>query len=360
MRRELGDKPTLGFIFATEDYQNHWADFSEILRVHGHLPILVGATSNGIIGTNREMEGQPGFSALFLRLPETKVKVIPVTNEMVEASGGARYWHQQTGLGATEVSTWVACMECVRFQVETWLSEWNAAYPGIPVIGGLVSGEHKVYYNEENVSGGVLLGLHGQGQIQAIVSQGCKPIGNPFTVTKVEQNVLYTLGSLPAYQVLNEAFEGLSREEKERARGNLFAGLALSEYIEDFKRGDFLVRHILGADPGTGAVALSALPRIGQTLQYQLRDAASASEELKLQLQSYLAADPPPAPSAALLFSCAGRGKGLFGHSNHDAGSIHQGFPNLPLAGFFGAGEIGPVGHRNYIHGYTAAIGMVG
>jgi len=243
--------------------------------------------------------------------------------------------------------------------VETWLNEWNVAYPGIPVIGGLVGGENKVYYNEENVAGGVLLGLQGLANVRPIVSQGCKPIGNPFTVTNVEQNVLYTLGSLPAYQVLNQAFESLTKEEKERARGNLFAGLALSEYIEEYKRGDFLVRHILGADPGTGAVALGALPRIGQTLQYQLRDAASASEEFQMQLQSYLETEPKPHPCAALLFDCAGRGQGLFGHPNHDTGMLQRFLPNIPTAGFFGAGEIGPVGNKNYIHGHTASIGLV-
>lgn len=359
LRAQLGQKPSVAFVFTTEDYQDHWEDFSETLRVHGHVPTLIGATSTGIVGTGAEVEGGRGFSVVLMHLPESKVKVRQVSAEMVEESSTPRDWHE--GNDHQELpKVWLACMECVRFPVESWLQQWNEAYPGVPMLGGLISGESKLYLNEESVSGGLLVGLYGDVPVQTIVSQGCKPIGHSFTVTAVEHNVLQTLGSLPAYQVLNAAFETLTPQEKERAKGNLFAGLAMSEYVEEFKRGDFLVRHILGADPATGAVALGAMPRVGQTLQYQLRDAKAATEELQALLLQAVAQRKEPRPGAGLLFTCGGRGKGLFGVPHHDAGLVDRFFPELPVAGFFAAGEIGPVGARNFIHGYTASIGLIG
>ena len=137
--------------------------------------------------------------------------------------------------------------------------------------------------------GGVALALEGDVAVHAVVSQGCKPIGEPLTVTQAERNVLLTLGSRPAYEVLSDVYKELSDAEREQARGHLFAGLAVSEYLEEYKRGDFLVRNIIGADPKSGAVAINALPRVGQTLQYQLRDSRMASEELRRLLREQAA-----------------------------------------------------------------------
>ena len=191
------------------------------------------------------------------------------------------------------------------------------------------------------------------------MSQGCKPIGEPLTVTHAERNVLLTLGSRPAYEVLSDVYKELSDAEREQARGHLFAGLAVSEYLEDYKRGDFLVRNIIGADPKSGAVAINAVPRVGQTLQYQLRDSRVARDELR-RLLAQEAARRPVAPYAGLLCTCHGRGRTLFGDASHDAGLINEFFPSLPLAGLFTNVQIGPVGERSFAHGYTASLALLG
>ena len=194
------------------------------------------------------------------------------------------------------------------------------------------------------------------GKIRTIVSQGCKPVGEPFTITHAEDNLIYSLGSRPAYQVLSETFNALSDDEKERARGNLFAGLAASEYVADLKRGDFLVRNLLGADPQTGAVAIGARARTGQTLQYQLprqnhrpRRSRRAGENQRPQGCE---------PFASLVFSCNGRGHRFFGVPDHDAATLAEIFGPVPSAGFFCNGEIGPIGKASYLHGYTASIAL--
>ncbi|HEX4139634.1 MAG TPA: FIST C-terminal domain-containing protein, partial [Candidatus Methylacidiphilales bacterium] len=143
-----------------------------------------------------------------------------------------------------------------------------------------------------------------------------------------------------------------------QARGHLFAGIAVSEYLEDYKRGDFLVRNIIGADPKSGAVAINATPRVGQTLQYQLRDSRVATDELRRLLRGEVAQT--SAPYAGLLCTCHGRGRGLFGGPNHDAGLINEFYQGLPMAGLFANVQLGPVGERSFAHGYTASLALIG
>jgi small ligand-binding sensory domain FIST len=251
----------------------------------------------------------------------------------------------------------------MRLDVNRWLQEWNVAYPGVPSLGGLASGGPRgddtfVFCNREVLSGGGLaLGLRGGVRLHPLVSQGCTPVGEAHLVTGAEGNVITTLGSRPAYEVLQETFAELPDMVRGRAQGNLFAGLATSEYIDEFKRGDFIVRNILGADPDTGALAIGAMPRTGQTLQFQLRDREAAGEDLR---EMTLAAQARGVrPFASLLFSCTGRGRGLFGEESHDARALGKTFGPLPGTGFFCNGEIGPVGTTNFVHGYTASAALL-
>lgn len=186
-----------------------------------------------------------------------------------------------------------------------------------------------------------------------IVSQGCRPIGDPYTITEVDDNVLLRIASRGAYEVLEETFEQLAEDEKARAQRNILAGLAMDENVDEHKRGSFLVRSIIGGDPEAGALALGAYPRVGQTLQFQMRDKDSADEELRQLCREFLSARGEP--FASLLFACSGRGARMFGLPNHDAGVIEETFGKVPLAGLFCNGEIGPVGGTNFVHGFTAS-----
>ena len=364
LRQQLSGKPTFGLVFVTPDYADKANDLLELIRVYGHVPTLVGCSGTGLVGTSQEQEEGPGFSLLFLSLPGGAAKSFSFSQDVVEASTGPEYWYQRTGLKPADVKAWLVFLNPFSLNVEIWLKQWNQAYPHVPVFGGMAGGfpgdpEAWVFCDDRVVPGGVAIALQGDIAVHSVVSQGCKPIGEPLTVTNAEKNVLLTLGSRPAYEVLSDVYKEWSDAEREQARGHLFAGLAVSEYLEEYKRGDFLVRNIIGADPKSGAVAINALPRVGQTLQYQLRDSQAASDELRRLLRAQ-AAVLTPAPYAGLLCTCNGRGRGLFGRPDHDAGLINEFFPGLPLAGFSTNVQIGPVGDRSFEHSYTAAMALLG
>jgi small ligand-binding sensory domain FIST len=361
---EVGGKASLGFVFASADYKPMLPDFLELVQLHAHIPLMIGGSSSGLIGVDREAEESTGFSLLLLHLPETQFHVCHLTPEQVEEAESDEDWHRLTGVQPGEVDAWIAVADPYGFPVEPWLNDWHEAYPGVPVIGGLVSSGSAqaedvfVFHNREALppSGLVLVGLKGGVTVRPLLSQGCRPIGEPLTVTGANNNLVLGLGGKPAYAALAEAFESLSDADKAHAQGNLFAGLASSEYLEDFKQGDFLIRTILGADANTGAVALGAFPRVGQTLQWQLRDRESAEADLQEHLAELQKQTPPP--FASLVFACTGRGVDLFGGPGHDAHALAQSFGPIPSAGLFCNGEIGPVAGHNFVHGYTLSAAL--
>jgi small ligand-binding sensory domain FIST len=206
--------------------------------------------------------------------------------------------------------------------------------------------------------GAVALALGGAYMVRTIVSQGATPIGEPWIITGAEGQVIHTIARRPAYEVLVETLRELPAEMQARARGNLLVGLAMDEYQQEFRRGDFLIRNLLGVDRDSGVLVVSALPGVGQTVQFQIRDAAAASEDLHAMLGAVTATQGEQ-PVAALLCACNGRGVGLFGTPGHDARTLAERLGPIPVVGLFCNGEIGPVGSRNFLHGFTASIALV-
>ncbi len=359
--REIGGEVSCAFVFASAGYRAMLPDFLELLQVHGHVPVIAGCSGAGLIATGEEAEEADGFSALFLHLPKTKIHSFAMTAEALADLEGPEAWHRVAGVKPGQVEAWILLGNPMSMALEDWLGEWNAAYPGVPCLGGLASAaphgeEMFVFQDHRLVESAVALGFEGGVRVHTIVSQGCRPVGEPFTITGAEDNIIVSLGQRPAYERLNETFKALTPNEKARAAGNLFAGLAVNEYVDEFKTGDFLVRNLLGADPQSGALAVGALPRVGQTLQFQMRDRRSANEDLQRMLLEKTRAG--VRPFASLVFSCNGRGQGLFRVPNHDAAALSEHFGARPSAGFFCNGEIGPVGEINYVHGYTASVAL--
>jgi small ligand-binding sensory domain FIST len=354
LREAAGGPTALGFAFVTPDYLPHIEEFTEIIRVDGHVIELVGATGVGFTVNGEENEEGGGFALLALGATCGTFEVRAFDQERVEESSEPSFWRKLCGV--ENPNAWIALANPFNFDAERWLAEWNEAWPEVPCIGGLASGPSQeqdvgVFHNGK-LFDAVLVGATGM-RVMPVVSQGCRPIGEPLTVTRAESNVVYSLGARPAYEALESAFEGLSEGEKAEAKGNLFAGLAGTEYVEDFKPGDFLIRNILGADPNSGAVAIGGFPRVGQTLQYQLRDRNAADAGWRAVLRAVATESGRP-PIASLLFACSGRGSRLFGSRSHDAGLLEEILGSHASAGFLCNGEIGPLGGRNYIHSYSA------
>ncbi len=221
-------------------------------------------------------------------------------------------------------------------------------------------GENRLLLGANEIeSGAVAVLVHGAVNVTSVVSQGCRPIGQPFVVTKAERNVVVELGGRPALAQLQELFEKLSPEEQQLARGGLHVGQVIDEYRDEFERGDFLVRNVQGVDPKNGAIAIGDWVRAGRTVQFHVRDAATADEDLDALL-SAVRAGSCGRLRGALLFTCNGRGTRLFDQPHHDAAAVARHWPDLPAAGFFAQGEIGPIGGKNFVHGFTASIALFG
>lgn len=359
LKHSLKGPADLAIIFMTADYLPHLSEFSDIIRVDGHISEIVGSTGNGTICDAIENENVPGFSILALRTPGFKPQIISQSADELQ-SGNDPSWLKSH---IPSVGGMILLANPFQFQADEWLESFNIAFPNTPIVGGLSSGANEeslmaVFHNARVTDGAILIGLTAPLQLVPIVSQGCRPIGEPLPVTKVEHNVVYSLGSRPAYQALEAAFESLTDSEKSAAQGNLFVGLANNEYVDEFKSGDFLIRNIIGADPDSGAVVIGGIPRLGQTVQYQLRDRNAADNDLKQTLEkSQIPTDTQVLGS--LIFSCTGRGKHMFEHANHDASTLQTVMGQHPSAGFFCNGEIGPISHKNCSHSYTASIALL-
>jgi len=349
-RDQIGGKPTVVFAFVSSSWRKHLRDFTEIVQVYGHAAEIVGCSTDGFIGTGEEDEHVSGCSLLFLKLPDTRLRILTLQPHEMDSFREGR---------GSSTAPWIALCNPFLAHAEHWMSRWNTVFHQSPTYGGLASGgsepeEVFLFHNRKHGEAAcVAVQFEGGMRIQGVVSQGCRPIGSPYTITEVDENVVVRIASKPAFKVLEEAYESLNQSEKQAAKGNIFAGLAVSEYVDDFKRGDFLVRNILSGDPEAGVLALGAFPRRGQTMQFQIRDKDSADEDLRVLCRETQSQH--GSPFAGLLFSCTGRGARMFGQPNHDAGVVEDVFGKIPLSGFFCNGEIGPIGDRNFLHGYTAS-----
>lgn len=358
IRQELSEPATIALAFVSPDYQADLEEFVDIIRVDGHVSEVVGCTGTGLVFDERENEGISGFSILALHAENTSITIHELTTEVVEASGSPEYWKQHL----PQASGWIVLANPFGFAVDEWLVDWNRAFPGVPMVGGLASGGREaesiaVFHNAKTIHGAVAVALNGQLRLVPVISQGCRPIGEPLPVTSADENVIFSLGSRPAYQALESAFQSLTEAEKSHAQGNLFAGLAGDEYVEEFRPGDFVIRNIIGADPQSGAVVIADIPRLGQTMQYQLRDRDAADADLQRVLNHV--APLVRKPIGSLLFCCTGRGTEFFNEPHHDAGMISRVLGPHSSAGFFCNGEIGPVAGRNCVHGYSAACAIL-
>ena len=353
---------SLGLVFMSPRFFPRAKQVLEILRVHARIPLLAGCSSQSLIVGEHEVEQNAGLSLGLYALPGAELKAVHFKQEQVEEANGPGYWHLETAVEPDHTNGWLVFIDPFHLDSESWLKTWNEAYAPAPVLGGLASGDSneqatQIYLNGEVYDeGGVAISVGGDVRLMGVTSQGCTPIGDTWTLTKVEQNIIHQIGNRPAYEVLAETFNQLTPEQQKGARGNLFIGLVVNEYLEDFHRGDFLIRNLLGADPRSGSIAVGALPRLGQTVQFQRRSKEAATEdmeELLVRARKQLGETPI---YGGCLCCCNGRGKNLFDCPDHDAHLVQQRLGPMGLAGFFCNGEIGPVGEKSFLHGYTASL----
>lgn len=355
---------SLGLVFMSPKFFPHAGQVLEILRLNAQIPLLAGCSGGGLVANSEELESAGGLVLALYSLPGATLKSVRFTQDQVTAAEGENYWPVETGVTKEKVNGWLAFVDPFHLDGENWLRTWNQNYASVPVYGGLASGNFpepltQIYLDGEVFEdGGVAIAVGGDVTLTGVISQGCTPIGEAWTLTRVEQNLIRNIANRPAYAVLSETVQQLSPDEQRKVQGNLHIGLAVNEYLEEFHRGDFLVRNLLGGDPNSGILQVGALPRMGQTIQFQRRDAAAASEDLNELLAHAKANLADTQIYGGCLFCCNGRGKNLFGRTSHDSELVQAHFGPTGIAGIFCNGEIGPIGDKNFLHGFTASIAL--
>lgn len=332
---------------------------------------LAGCSAGGVIGGGHEVEQRPGLAVVTAHLPEVTVTPIHMDGDSLpDLDGSPRAWQDSIGVPADPAPHFIVLVDPFTFPAEDLLAGLDYAYPESRKLGGIASGAERpgqnVLYAGGRVhrAGAVVVALAGNIAVDTVVAQGCRPIGKPMLVTRAERNILLQLDGKSPLEVIQGLVEELSAADRRLARRALFLGIVKDALLTEPGAGDFLVRNIIGVDPERGALAIGEILEEGQLVQFQLRDAAAAAEDLR-ELLGRAGAAPvaggapaPPVPRGALLFSCLGRGRGLFGRPDHDTELFSRRFQGVPVGGFFASGEIGPVGASTHLHGYTSAFGI--
>jgi small ligand-binding sensory domain FIST len=324
---------------------------------------LIGCVAESVIGGDREVEQSPAVSLWAARWsrPVTMACFHLVLERTADGPSLFGWPDELTGAGADAAVLLLG--DPFTFPIDLFLRRANEDAPGVRVLGGMASGIRGaghcrlLFPDGVKDQGAVGVLLQGEVGLRSIVSQGCRPIGRPLVITRAKENLILELGGKTPLALLQELWPTLTSEEQQLFRQGLHVGRVLNEYQGDFQRGDFLVRNVLALERETGALAITDRVRVGQTVQFHVRDAATADEDLHALLRLDLSAHDHK-PGGALLFSCNGRGTRLFPEPHHDARALRAEAGDIPLSGFFAQGELGPVGGQNFIHGFTASVAL--
>jgi small ligand-binding sensory domain FIST len=323
---------------------------------------LLGCVGEAVVGGSREVEGDPAVSVWLGALP-AEVETFHLQFVRTASGGvltGWRFEPPETGSTAVHV---VIC-DPFTFPADHLLQHLNDNVPGALVVGGMASGATEpgqtVLFRDREVLGDGAVGVRFPERVavRTLVSQGCRPIGQDLVVTRAEENVLFEVGGRPPLERLRETVSALSPPDRELVSHGLHVGRVIDEYKTEHGQGDFLIRGVMGADPQSGAVAIGDRIDVGETVRFHVRDAATADEELRSLLEQVASELPGGRAAGALLFTCNGRGSRMFSEADHDARLVTRALGGPPTAGFFCAGELGPVGGQNFLHGFTASLAV--
>jgi small ligand-binding sensory domain FIST len=375
----------LAFLSISPHHVAQAESITAIIRKELRVDCLVGLSAESVVGGRTELERAPGVSLLAARLPG--VTVVPFTGDDLvpydeSADGLARLGR---GFGAEEdlraTFLFVDPFSIPIMGLLPSMCRARAHGKNGMIMGGLASagtspGGNALVLDETVYRSGLVgVSLRGPVRVDPVVSQGCRGIGPTLVVTAAKKNIILSLGGRKALDVVRELVEEMPEDDRKLLEKGLFMGRVINEYKDRFGRDDFLIRNVVGVDENNGAIAVSDFVRVGQTIRFHLRDAKTADEDLALLLDAQQLRDPP---IGGLLITCNGRGTRLFDRPHHDALAVARAFSppppgedlakagqaidpegrSLPLAGFFAAGEIGPVGNDSYLHGQTACLAL--
>lgn len=334
----------------------------EGIREHIAIRHLIVATCSGVIGGHIEVERHPAASLLLGKLPEVHIHPFYLNQSELTKLEKPADWHRLFDIFPNEKPIFLLLPDPFLFDIHFLLKGINAAYPNCAIVGGLPSGADQpqgntllvdeTYYDQ----GMVGLALIGDIAVDTVVSQGCRPIGEAYVVTHAERNVIYELAGNTFVEVLEEIVNKASPHDKELIQQALLLGVTIDENKEGHKRGDFLIRGLMQLDRKSGAGMIGDMIDVGQSIQFHVRDAETAIDDLNELLLLQQKRMDGRKPKGALVFTCNGRGENLFSCKHHDIETIQDHLGPIPAAGFFCAGEIGPIGSKSFLHGFTNSM----
>jgi len=349
-----GGEADLAYLFLSPDHLADAAEGADALRDELAPEHLVGCVSESVVAGPKEIEEGPAAVVWAASLPGAQIETFHATG--LETEEGVAV----AGLPALEELCLVTVIaDPFTFPAGPLLARLNEDHSGTPLVGGLATGggepgAQALVVDDDVHTEGAVGAVLSNVAVEAVVSQGCSPIGTDAVITRSEGNIVFELAGRPALERLRDELVGLPRAQQELAANGLLAGVVIDENRSEYRRGDYLMRGVLGADEATGALALGDQVRVGQTLRFHVRDAGSADEDLKASLE-----DLGKRPTVgALLFTCNGRGRRMFAEPDHDARLVSRAVGGSGVAGFFCAGEIGPVGDKTFLHGFTATMAV--
>lgn len=363
---DLGKQdPDLLFVFVSGEHATRFEAVSELLRKEFEGTYLFGCCASSVIGAGQEIEGRPGISLTGAILPGVRMRGTHLDAAQVPpVYAEPHVWEDVLHLTASQQPSFLVLSDPFSFETETFVKGLDRVFPGSVKIGGLASGARQVgstaLYLGDRVyhSGAITLSLTGDIQIDAIVAQGCRPIGEPMFVTAAHENLIREIDGHAARDVLSELFEKLSPADRDLFSQSLFLGVAIRTDTSEYAPNDFLIRNILGMDPQSGALWVNAEIPARSVVQFHFRDAAASALDLERALTEYRESPLFGASGGALLFSCVGRGIDLYGQPDHDSNAFRRLVADVPLGGFFCSGEIGPVQDSTFLHGHASAFAV--
>ncbi len=358
----------LAMVFITPHHRDQFDLIHRRIETVLSPAACVGTMAGGVIGSRKEVEASAGLSLLVGNLPGARVATFD--SQHFDTAGPTpepeRLNDFVDGLIADveKPNGLVLLADPFSSPMSNLLPALSMSLPDVPIVGGMASGARQPDGNRLLIdgriqtSGAVGLAFGGAAHLDCTVSQGCRPIGKPFVITKAKRNVVMELAGQSALEVARELLETLPDEDKQLLQSNgWLVGRVINEYQERFGRGDFLIRPVIGLDPNAGYFAIGdAQVRVGQTIQFHVRDQKTAREDFTMLLEAQKLYGPA---AGAIMFSCNGRGTHLYTQPNADALMVADALGDVPMAGFFAAGEIGPVGNQSFLHGHTASLAVV-
>jgi small ligand-binding sensory domain FIST len=384
---KMSGNPDLGIFFISSAYATDFTRVMPLLLEKLTVPVLIGCSGGGIVGTGDrnqsvEIEGNPALSLTVAKLPDVEIHPFHLWGEeLPDLDSSPEAWIDLIGVSPQKNPQFILLADPFTAKINDLLEGLDFAYPTSAKIGGLAStgtigGQSALFYCASDGSsslyreGTIGLALSGNLVLETIVAQGCRPIGTPYQVTQGERNIIIELaeaaiddesketGARPPLDMLQNLITTLDEKDRQLAQHSLFIGIARDEFKMQLGRGDFLIRNLIGVDPRKGAMAVGDRIRPGQRVQFHLRDSATSAEDLQFLLEAYQKEKGNSAVFGALIFSCLGRGEALYQLPNFDSELFSRYLDNIPLSGFFCNGEIGPVGGRTFLHGYTSAFAI--